>query len=259
MLQQGLALREKPARERLYSLLELALFANRMDLSLSTSAALGTHAHDDDLLVDNRDPALDHLLGSDPGTIHLIADNAAAELTLDLLLIDALLETAASDVFLHLKARPMFVSDATPHDLAALLNVVFKTIPVDGAAELSERLMMAGWQGRLKVTSFEDWNRPYFLRDFPEEAMQAFAHASLVITKGDLNYRRITGDALWDPATPFSEVAAYFPAPLLALRTLKSETIVGLQSGQSEALDAVDPKWRTNGRRGVIQFKSSER
>lgn len=254
VLKQGLALRGGPVWERLNGLLELALFANRMDLSLSTSAALGTHAHDDDLVMDDRAAALDHLLENEPGTIHLIADNAATELTLDLLLIDALLETAASDVFLHLKARPMFVSDATPHDLAALLNDVFKTIPVDGAAELGQRLMMAGWQGRLKVTSFEDWNRPHFLRDFPEDAMQAFASATLVIAKGDLNYRRITGDALWKPDTPFSEVIAYFPAPLLALRTLKSETIVGLQTGQAEALNTQDPKWRINGKRGVIQF-----
>lgn len=254
VLKQGLALREQPARERLNGLLELALFANRMDLSLTTSAALGTHAHAGDMLADDRAAALDHLLGSEAGTIHLIADNAAAELTLDLLLIDALLETAAADVFLHLKARPMFVSDATPHDLAALLNVVFKTIPVDGAAELGSRLMMAGWQGRLKVTSFEEWNRPHFLRDLPEDALQAFASAALVITKGDLNYRRITGDALWNPATPFAEAAAYFPAPLLALRTLKSESIVGLQPGQAEKLDAEDPKWRISGRRGVIQL-----
>ena len=48
----------------------------------------------------------------------------------------------------------------------------------------------------------------------------------------------------------------YFPAPLLALRSLKSDPIVGLRPDQAETLDGLDPKWRSNGKRGVIQFKA---
>ena len=43
------------------------------------------------------------------------------------------------------------------------------------------------------------------------------------------------------------------PTPLVALRTLKAELIVGLQPGQAEAIAAADPAWLVNGRRGVIQ------
>ena len=48
--------------------------------------------------------------------------------------------------------------------------------------------------------------------------------------KGDLNYRRLVGDRLWPPTTPFADVTAYFPGPVAALRTLKSDVIVGLDA-----------------------------
>ena len=78
-----------------------------------------------------------------------------------------------------------------------------------------------------------------------------------MIFKGDANYRRHVGDALWQPETPFAEVTAYFPAPLLALRTLKSDAIVGLPPGLAERLDGEDAHWRVNGRRGVAQFAAT--
>jgi hypothetical protein len=59
------------------------------------------------------------------------------------------------------------------------------------------------------------------------------------------------GDALWPPDASFAAATSYFPAPLFALRTLKSDTILGLPPGRAELLDAADASWRVNGRRGV--------
>jgi hypothetical protein len=42
---------------------------------------------------------------------------------------------------------------------------------------------------------------------------------------------------------------------LVALRTLKSELIVGLRVGEAERYREQDPDWLTNGQRGVIQYK----
>jgi hypothetical protein len=50
------------------------------------------------------------------------------------------------------------------------------------------------------------------------------------------------------------EVTAYFPAPFVALRTLKGEIMVGLAPGQAERLAAEDPAWLINGKRGVIHL-----
>ena len=79
----------------------------------------------------------------------------------------------------------------------------------------------------------------------------------LVIIKGDANYRRAVGDCLWPAHTPFNHVLDYLDAPVLCLRTLKSDPVVGLPSADTAAkLDRIDPDWRVNGKRGLIQFKA---
>jgi hypothetical protein len=50
-----------------------------------------------------------------------------------------------------------------------------------------------------------------------------------------------------------AEAVLYFPAPLVALRTMKSDAVAGLTTEQVAALDAQDAEWRVNGKRGVIQ------
>jgi hypothetical protein len=82
------------------------------------------------------------------------------------------------------------------------------------------------------------------------------ARADLVISKGDANYRRLLGDRHWAFTTPFDEVVSYFPAPVLALRTLKAEVACGLSAEQVEHLDNTHPDWLTSGEWGVIQFAS---
>jgi hypothetical protein len=47
----------------------------------------------------------------------------------------------------------------------------------------------------------------------------------------------------------------YFPAPLLAMRVLKSELAFGLKADQINGLDFEDPGWQVNGNWAVIQFK----
>jgi hypothetical protein len=92
-----------------------------------------------------------------------------------------------------------------------------------------------------------------FYYELPADLRAGLAAAGLVIVKGDANYRRLFGDAHWPPTTSFTAASAYFPAPLLALRTLKSEIVLGLPAGQAARLGAQDPAWLVNGRRGVIQ------
>jgi hypothetical protein len=91
----------------------------------------------------------------------------------------------------------------------------------------------------------------------PPALAAALRPARLVILKGDANYRRLVGDAVWPTEIPLAEVASYFPAPLLALRTLKSDAVVGLATGQAAELDASEPEWRVNGRYGVMQYAGS--
>jgi hypothetical protein len=39
----------------------------------------------------------------------------------------------------------------------------------------------------------------------------------------------------------------------VCLRTMKSDPVLGLAPGLAEKLDGVDPEWRIDGRRGVLQ------
>ena len=82
----------------------------------------------------------------------------------------------------------------------------------------------------------------------------ALAAGTLTIMKGDLNYRRLVGDRLWPPTTPFKDVTAHFPGPVAALRTLKSDVITGLDARTEAALTAAEEqRWRTGGTHALIQ------
>ena len=47
----------------------------------------------------------------------------------------------------------------------------------------------------------------------PPDLRDDFASADLTLMKGDLNYRRLVGDHLWPPTTPFTEVTVLLPRP----------------------------------------------
>lgn len=237
----------------LEELLHFALFGNRIDLSFAASRAHGLDVDASDLLVDDREAAA-RLLHDGSGPVHVILDNAGTELTLDLVLVDALLTNLRAPVTLHAKVHPTFVSDATEEDLRAFFDERRFT-PRSGAMRaMLARLRAALAAGALRVTSHWFWNGPESLWDLPPELAAELGRARLVISKGDANYRRAVGDAVWPESTPFAHVTATFPAPLLALRTLKSDPIVGLGPGDAVALDRADPAWRVNGRRGVASL-----
>lgn len=75
---------------------------------------------------------------------------------------------------------------------------------------------------------------------------------------GDLNYRKLLGDREWPcETTDFNSALRYFnPAPMLALRTLKSDLAVGLEPGTVQRLDKENKDWfnRGKGEHGFMQF-----
>lgn len=252
---------EGSAEDRIAAAISRALWGNRIDLSYAESLAFGTTVNDDDLLINNTAAVLDTLF-RDIYTVHLIADNVGSELAMDLVLIDTLLSTRPDlTVTLHLKVHPTFVSDATPADVWHFLDL----LDARGKhhAELAGRLRRAWEQRRLGFASHWFWNSsfsmfdtvPDYISPTPIQRFNTFAKQSMVIIKGDANYRRLLGDAVWPTETPFADAVSYFEMPVLALRSLKSDPIVGLQAGEAEKLDKIDERWRINGKRGIIQFK----
>jgi hypothetical protein len=246
---------EEP-KARFEMLVHASLWGNRSDLSYEVAARLGrpTGAREErtNLLADDTPALWDFLRPMRCRRMAILADNAGTELLMDLLLVDFLLgQDLAAEVHLHLKPHPFFVSDAIFRDVFAGLEALEKT---DGAAwGLVQRLRANLASGRLRLFTHWHYGTSLFYFQLPEDLRGVLSGMDLVVVKGDANYRRLLGDAHWPPTTSFSQATGYFPAPLVALRTLKAEIIVGLRPGVAERLQAEDPSWLVNGKRGVVQ------
>ena len=224
--------------------------------------------------------------------VDIILDNAGFELFVDLLLAAYLLSTQlATEVVLHPKSLPWFVSDVVPQDLANLLNALADPVafyrmtaddaqdqppPVEITADESADLafLFQQWSGfhqdgRLRLRPNRFWTQAGSYWRLPREApalLDDLRASELVIFKGDLNYRKLTGDAMWDPHTPFAEATG----PLgkgsgvrtLTLRTCKADTVVGLPEGEDARLRATEGgggdsgarKWAWSGKWALVQF-----
>ncbi|GGT07527.1 hypothetical protein GCM10010240_46220 [Streptomyces griseoviridis] len=252
-----------PAGRRAAALLHGSLWGNRADLgfrlSTASGAAAGTTGAGAPPLVADDSERLWSLLpppGAGTGTLCLVADNAGRELVPDLLLVDHLLTHGhLARVLLHVKPHPYYVSDATSADV---LDAVRRLAGATGAAAgYGRRLGSALADGRLTVRVHPFSCAPLPYADAPEDLRAEFAAATLTVFKGDLNYRRLVGDRRWPPTTPFADVTAYFPGPVAALRTLKSDVITGLDPATEAALDATGrQRWRTGGTHALIQVRA---
>ncbi|MER7495588.1 damage-control phosphatase ARMT1 family protein [Streptomyces pharetrae] len=252
------ALGDRPADERSRALLHGSLWGNRADLSFRLSAeGADTRAAAPGLVADDSETLWSLLPPSVAGgTLCLVADNAGRELVPDLLLIADLLDRGRiARALLHLKPHPYYVSDATTADVLDALRRL--TAAPGTAAAYGRRLWSAMTDGRLTLRAHPFSGGPLPYAEMPDDLRAEFAAATLTVVKGDLNYRRLVGDRRWPPTTPFADLTAYFPGPVAALRTLKSEVICGLDAGTEAALTAAEgERWRTAGTHALIQVKA---
>ncbi|SOD81485.1 damage-control phosphatase ARMT1 family protein [Streptomyces sp. Ag109_G2-15] len=251
------ALQDRPEPERARALLHGSLWGNRADLGFRLSAVGAEAAEPVPALVADDSETLWSLLPpSGTGTLVLVADNAGRELVPDLLLIAHLLaEGRIGRAVLHVKPYPYYVSDATTADVVDALQRL--AAAPGAAAGYGRTLWSAMADGRLTVRAHPFSCAPLPYADQPDDLCAEFASATLTLFKGDLNYRRLVGDRLWPPTTPFQEVTAYFPGPVAALRTLKSDVITGLTPATEAALVAAEEqRWRTGGTHALIQVNA---
>ncbi|KAI5917066.1 hypothetical protein F4810DRAFT_698185 [Camillea tinctor] len=236
--------------------------------------------------------------GQEDRRVDIVLDNAGFELYVDLILAGYLLASGlATLVVLHPKSLPWFVSDVLPSDFATLLNALSHpqpfyenpsedeklqgtTPPPLSLKEVSElTFLFEDWgclhaEGQLILRSNPFWTHPGSFWRLPTADAELFddlKSSELVVFKGDLNYRKLTGDAAWDPTTPFTEaIGPLGPGSgvnVLALRTCKADVVVGLQPGEDKKLRATTEdgggdsgarKWAWSGKWAVVSFSGGK-
>lgn len=179
-------------------------------------------------IVANDLPAAYHVLKTAQTTrakqerrVDIVLDNAGFELFVDLILAGYLLSAnLATTVVLHPKSIPWFVSDVLPSDFASLLNALadpqtfYKTPSddekhagktpeplsekeVDKLSFLFERWSGFHTEGQLVLRPNRFWTEggSYWRLPATESRLyEDLKESELVVFKGDLNYRKLTGD-----------------------------------------------------------------
>jgi hypothetical protein len=186
--------------------------------------------------------------------VDFIIDNSGPEFISDLVFALILLETGyAKTVILRVKVLPVFVSDVIASqfgdDIAATLAFIKAHRP-----QVHERLVGMIESKRLMWASDPFWNMPYDFRNHYATFREIIGNSSLVVVKGDLNYRRLVEDRASDHSISLKTAISYMTYPCLVIRTLKSSVIYGLSKAEEKDLFKDDPKWLINGKRGLIQF-----
>lgn len=153
--------------------------------------------------------------------VDIVLDNAGFELYVDLILAGFLLSAGlATHVVLHPKSIPWFVSDVVPADFAALLNALansqsFYSTPSEDELNAEKTpdpltqkevdelsFLFSNWsefhaEGQLILRSNGFWTEGGSFWRLPSSAPdlhEDLKESEVVIFKGDLNYRKLTGD-----------------------------------------------------------------
>ena len=212
---------------------EICLWGNATDLSLLTSLTYediqklqGSDARkkaEDNILVNDLPAAYKVLkealkAGKKERRVDIVLDNAGFELFVDLVLAGYLLAAGlATQIILHPKSIPWFVSDVVPADFAALLSALanpqgFFSTPDEHTGQISEALSerelsdlsflfqhLAGFhaEGQLILRPNIFWTSAHCYWQLPQAEPRLYEdlkESELVIFKGDLNYRKLTAD-----------------------------------------------------------------
>ena len=220
---------------------EICLWGNATDLSLLTSLTYediqklqGADARkkaEDNILVNDLPAAYKVLKeaqksGKKDRRVDIVLDNAGFELFVDLILAGYLLAAGlATQITLHPKSMPWFVSDVIPTDFAALLSALaspqdFYSTPDEHTGQVLAPLSVkessdlsflfqhwAGFhsEGQLLLRPNLFWTSAQSYWHLPQAEPRLYEdlkESELVIFKGDLNYRKLTAD-VGAPAPPF--------------------------------------------------------
>ncbi|XP_076782887.1 damage-control phosphatase ARMT1 isoform X6 [Arvicanthis niloticus] len=263
---------ENQIQDEFFKFLQISLWGNKCDLSLSGGESSSQKDNIINCLQDlkpfiliNDTESLWALLSKLKKTaetpvvrVDIVLDNSGFELITDLVFADFLLSSElATEIHFHGKTIPWFVSDVTVRDFNWIVEHM-KSSNLESMSTCGINWETYVRMGKWVYHDHAFWTLPHPYCMMPQVAPDLYAElqkACLVLFKGDLNYRKLMGDRKWKFTFPFHQaLSGFHPAPLCSIRTLKCELQVGLQPGQAEQLTASDPHWLTTGKYGIFQF-----
>lgn len=255
-LESGLAqMSDLSDTDLLKATINCSLFANEADYSQLITSKSDSKLWDNRILFDESDDLilqLHQLPYSEE--VHLIADNAGHELCWDLVMIDVLLRLFGNlRIFLHVKPSPMFVSDALSSDVEETLNSLSSISLSRETVLMSQRLKYAMESGKLCVCAEADWGEPRHFNRLDSDLSITLSNSKIIISKGDLNYRRFVKDLQWPFNIPVEVATSGVPFKAFSLRVLKSDALVGITSTIAKKAETQLENWRTCGHFAVIQ------
>lgn len=268
--------------------IDVSLWGNATDLSLlagnvtledirSVQGEEMRKKNEEKIIANDTDKAWSHYKNSSRKRVDFVLDNSGFELFADLSLALFLLDSGLTKkVVLHCKDIPWFVSDTMPKDFDNLieqlsdpsffLDIYKVSENKDALSFFVANLKTYVADGSIEIKQHKFWTSCSNFWSIPAEKdlYQDLLCSNLVIFKGDLNYRKLTGDLDWDKTTPFVTAIqdlATSKLPVLALRTCKADVVVGLPEGLHEKLVAEYAStgnegifWTASGKWAVISF-----
>lgn len=260
-------------REIFILCLQASLLSNQLDLSLlaNDSSSIDSISskffhvlksvskdiliHDDSLIAWE---TIHNIFNNPVEKIDIIMDNVGLEWFLDLVLGHFLISFKFTQkVVFHVKPIPWFVSDVTPIDFKNQLKKLSKISSFKNVSNIWNEFLE---NGQWSIHSHPFWVTPLPMLTMPNIAPDLYndiRKSSLIIWKGDLNYRKLMSDLRWPKTTPVKEVLEPLNDLLnasLMIRILKSNIMVGLSIEKAHSLDQEDPNWTTNGKFGLVQW-----
>ncbi|KAH8253910.1 hypothetical protein KR032_007546 [Drosophila birchii] len=255
----------KRSKDNFQRLLKLSLWGTRNGSMFEISLDEIVAEVNADLLADQSAAVWRDLRRAyDPVYVDIVTDNAGLELFTDLVLADYIIRCRlAQRVRFHVKAMPWFILDATHRDFHWLLeffrehkNPEFQTF-ASGIQQHMQNRSIILCEKSYFWTSGYDFSR---MKAVQPCLYVHLSEASLVIFKGDLNYRKLLGDINYKSTDSFADcLRGFLPTSVCALRTIKSDLYCGLALCQVEWLKEDDPDWVQTNEKAVIQLAAKHR
>ncbi|KAJ2719776.1 Hairy/enhancer-of-split with YRPW motif protein 2 [Coemansia sp. Benny D115] len=265
-------------------MLQASLWGNQTDLSMfpdlssdkleEMQARISSGENNSKIVANDTDRIWQIVRQLKGGRIDIVLDNSGFELLQDVLLAHWLVTLGyASKVVFHPKRIPWYVSDVTNADFHWLVRAAEQPELIgdkgmQAGDEAALKRLGKTWAGFLASGTWElrdelFWTGPYGYRYLPTLGQSVWENellkADVVIFKGDLNYRKLIYDLEWPVSTPFVDalgpIASDPRAPaIVALRTAKCDTIVGIDAEKARQLFEQRSDWTYSGEYGVIQL-----